>query len=153
MFDTMTEHEFEHGPGTFPAATTLTDTRLGELLEQINGLIDIHADLKAEAQRRLVRGDTVPGFKLVSYTPPRRWKADAPNVISPKVPIWKPATLMTPTQALKALKGDDAALAAIEAQVETPEKRPVIAPEHDRRKTWEGRDPEAMFDIESEDAS
>lgn len=148
LFDIMGEHEYEHGPGTFPSGSSLSDERLGVLLSQVLGLSDILDDLKGEAQRRLLRGTEVPGFKLVSYTPPRRWKADAANNISDDLPVWKPSTLVTPTAALKALKKDDEALKAIEDFIDAPPKRPVVAPEHDRRKSWEGVEADEMFEIE-----
>ena len=147
LFDTVVEAEYEHGPGAFPPAESLTDTRLGELLAQITGLIDIHADLKAEAQRRLVRGDAVPGFKLVSYTPPRKWSEDAPARLKRVKALWKEPSLVTPTQALKMLKGDDGAIRKVEDLIVHPDMRPVIAPEHDRRKTWRGTPAEQMFTI------
>lgn len=146
LFDTVVEAEFADGPGSFPETTSLTDTRLGELLVQITGLIDIHKDLKEEAQRRLHRGGSVPGFQLVSYTPPRKWKEQATEEldIHGLEELWT-SKLITPTQALKILKDDDANLALIGDLIDTPDKRPIVAPEGDRRATWTGRPPEQMF--------
>lgn len=150
LFDAMTEYEYEHGPGGFASASTLSDERLGQLLEQIVGLLDIHADLKEEAQRRLLRGKAVPGFKLVSYTPPRKWKPEAADTLPSKAPVWKPKTLVTPTQALRVIK-DGRTREMIESLIDTPAKRPVVAPEHDRRRDWTGAlDPEQMFTDETD---
>lgn len=156
LFDTVVEAEFADGPGSFPETTSLTDTRLGELLAQITGLIDIHKDLKDEAQRRLHRGGTIPGFKLVSYTPPRKWKPEASNRLDTQLhhdegallsseqraALWSDPKLITPTQAVKVLGADADVIAEL---IDTPDKRPVVAPEGDRRKAWEGRPPEQMF--------
>lgn len=150
LFDTVTEAEFADGPGAFPETGALSDERLGSLLTQIEGLTKIKDDLRAEAQRRLHRGTPVPGYQLVSYTPPRKWNDKALTTIPDTVPIWKPPTLITPTQALTLLKDDDANRAIIEKFIETPDKRPVIAPEGDRRKTWAGTPPEQMFTVVAE---
>lgn len=148
LFDTIVEAEYENGPGSFPETSSLSDERLGTLLTQIRGLVKIHDDLKEEAQRRLHRGTPVPGFKLVSYTPPRRWSSSAPEALA-EMQVWKPPTLMTPTQALLAAKGNEEALSLIEEQIESPLKRPVVAPEGDRRKDWAGIPPESMFNDET----
>jgi hypothetical protein len=60
--------------------------------------------------------------------------------------LFRDPALITPTQAEKVLGKD---YAAIETLVDKPDKRPIIAREGDRRKTWEGRPPEAMFADES----
>lgn len=160
LFDTVIEAEFE--TGNLPDATTLTDTRLGELLVQIEGLVSLKDDLKDEVQRRLHRGGSVPGYKLVSYTPPRKWTEDAVSTLDPdtgdesldaemRAAIWK-RSLITPKQALGALKakGVDEPEVALAGLIDTPAKRPVAAREGDKRKDWEGVPPEQMFNDESE---
>lgn len=150
LFDVIVESEFVDGPGAFPETATLTHDRLGELLTQIAGLVDIHKDLKAEVERRLFRGELVPGWQLVNYTPPRKWKADAaerlPREDNPD--LWAEPSLVSPTQAEKILGKD--VYPQIEELVEKPDKRPVVAKEGDRRKPWTGRPPEAMFDVEED---
>lgn len=146
LFTTIVEAEFADGSGAFPETASLSDERLGSLLAQVQGLLQISDDLKAEAQRRLYRGTPVPGFKLVSYSPPRGWKESATQHLARDLPIWKPPTLMTPTQALKAVPEDDPARKQVEMMIVTPEKRPVVAPEGDRRKEWGGVPAEQMFD-------
>jgi hypothetical protein len=154
-FEVIVEAEFNEGPGAFPETTTLPSDRLASLLDQIGGLVNIYKDLKEEAQRRLHRGEEVPGFMLVNYTPPRKWKEGAedklPGALRSKVlreQLFTVPSLVTPTQAEKIL-GEN--YAKIEALVDRPAKRPVVAPEGDRRSRWEGRPPEAMFDDESTD--
>lgn len=149
LFDVIVEAEFEGGPGAFPETQTLSNERLGELFAQINGLTKIREDLKAEAQRRLYRGDEIPGFQLVNYSPPRHWAEDAEEELLERDELWGEPKLMSPTQALKVL-GKNPPQDVLDLIV-TPDKRPVIAPEGDRRKTWEGKAPEDMFDDESGD--
>lgn len=156
LFDVMTDAEFADGPGSFPETTSLTDEQLGSYLRQVLGLTDLASGLKEEAQRRLYRGQKVPGFKLVSYTPPRKWQEGAQEQIvnetglgltGPEADaLFKPPALITPKQALAAL-GDSAS--KIAELIEIPDKRPVMAPEGDRRKDWTGAPPEQMFEIES----
>lgn len=148
LFDAIQDAEFIDGPGSGLDTESLTDERLGTLLAQALGITKITDDLKAEAQRRLHRGSQVKGFKLVSYTPPRRWAEGADQQIPQKWNVWKPNTLLTPTQALKVLDDEDAK--RIEHLIEVPDKRPIIAPEGDKRKDWTGTPPEQMFDIEEE---
>ena len=140
----------------FPETESLSDERLGALYAQARGIADIMGDLKDEAQRRLHRGQAIPGFQLVSYTPPRRWKEQAAEELDPgngthgllpedvAAGLWT-RKLLTPTQAVKLLPEDQAAL--IEDLIDVPDKRPVIAPEGDRRKPWTGTPPEQMFDV------
>lgn len=150
LFDVIVEAEYADGPGAFPETTALDDAALGKLLSQIAGLIDIHKDLKAEAERRLFRGGTVPGFGLVNYSPPRKWKEGASEAlpIEDNPFLWGEPKLLTPTAAEK-IVGKENYEALISPLVDKPDKRPVIAPAGDRRKAWEGRPPEAMFDDES----
>jgi hypothetical protein len=154
LFDVIVESEFADGPGTFPETTTMDSTRLGALLTQTTGLIDIHKDLRAEVERRLYRGEPVPGWHLVNYQPPRKWVENADEELSEELGLETKQIddlyaykLITPTAAEKLL-GED--YAKIEPLVDKPEKRPVIAPEGDRRKPWTGRPPEAMFDVEED---
>lgn len=151
LFDVIVEAEFTDGPGAFPETTLLTDTRLGELLSQIKGLTSIYEDLKAEAQRRLYRGDAVPGWGLVNYSPPRKWSEDAAEILADVEALWEKKMVSAP-QAMalvkKGVEGVDGEL--IEKLVVKPDKVPVVAPEGDRRSKWVGRPPEAMFDDESE---
>jgi len=163
LFDTIVDAEFTDGPGAFPETTLLPDDKLGELLTMVAGLHSIYKDLKAEAQRRLHRGGSVPGYQLVNYTPRRTWKGDAINRLDPALTVeegrvalpdetltqlWTNPTLVSPTVAEKVLGKE--VYPQIESLVIKPDKVPVIAPEGDRRKTWEGKPPEAMFDIEEE---
>jgi hypothetical protein len=150
LFTAQTDAEYSDGPGSFPETTALTDTRLGELLAQVSGLIDIHKDLKAEAERRLYRGGSVPGYQLVNYTPRRDWKNGAEEELAESEDLWT-RKLVTPTAAEKLLGKEG--YAQIEVLVNKPDKRPIVAPVGDRRKTWEGKAPEAMFEDEGEESN
>lgn len=141
LFTALDEAEFGDGPGV--VASDLDDDRLASLLSQITGLVDLAKDLKAEAQRRLYRGDKIPGFVLVNYTPPRHWKGDATEKLEEVREVWKEPTLMTPTQALKVLGKEGPAV--LEDLIEVPDRRPVVAAEGDRRSLWQGIPPEQMF--------
>lgn len=145
LFDVIVDAEFNGE--SFPETSGLSDTRLGELLTQVSGLLDIHKDLKEEVQRRLHRGGTVPGFKMVSYTPPRKWKPEAESLLDEVEEIWK-RKLLTPKQALEVLKNDEDKTLLVEELYEAPNKRPVVASEGDRRSDWDGLPPEAMFTAE-----
>lgn len=149
MFDAVVEAEYENGPGSFPETDTLSDERLGSLLEQALSVEKLAAELKAEAQRRLFRGAKVPGFKLVNYQPSRKWSDEAEELLSDHPLLWK-SRLVTPKQALDILAAEKADASEVEALIEKPDVRPVIGKENDRRKAWEGKPPEAMFNDESE---
>lgn len=159
LFDAVTEAEFENGPGSMPDVTALSDERLGVLLDQIMALEGLKDDLKAEAQRRQHRGHVIPGFKMVGYTPSRKWRPEATEVLSEMgtlrdeigeeatAAVWK-KSLLTPKQAVAAMKaaGVEDAEDVLAPYVEAAPPRPVIAREGDRRKTWSGAPPERMFD-------
>lgn len=152
LFDVVTQAEYEDGPGSFPETVSLSNEQLGSLYAQIRGLKDIMDDLRAEAERRLYRGQEVPGFHLVNYSPPRKWREDAQDEIAAGIDglssrqrnaLFREPTLVTPAAAEKLLGPED--YAKIKALVDKPDKRPVIAPVGDRRSAWEGRPPEQMF--------
>jgi hypothetical protein len=158
LFDVITDAEFADGPGAFPETASLTSDRLAELYTQITGLTKIAAEMKEELQRRLFRGTPVPGYLLVNYSPPRKWTEQAIEELDPgnkgegilsedqAAALWQ-HKLVTPTAAEKILGGDYERIADL---VDKPDKRPVIAPEGDRRKAWDGLPPEAMFDVEED---
>lgn len=163
LFTALDDAEFGDGPAL--VATDLDNERLASLLKQITGLTDLQADLKAEAQRRMYRGDVVPGMVLVNYTPPRSWRDDAKEFFSDEdnhdLPVWKDPELRTPTQFIKAMstemKGknakerEDAVQKKFARLIEVPEKRPVVAFEGDKRTPWQGKAPDQMFTVLDED--
>lgn len=148
VFDIVTDAEVA---GEQVIAGTMDNDMLGSLLAQVNGLVDLQKDLKAEAQRRLHRGDQVPGFKLVSYTPRRVWDEDAPEELDEVAALWE-RKMLSPTQALLAVQGDDELTELVGSKVVAPDKRPIVAPEKDKRKEWVGRAPEDMFTDLTEEA-
>ena len=139
LFDRVIEAEAEGEDSLDPGL--LPDDLLGELLEQAESLVKLKDSLKEEAQRRLHRGSQVKGYHLVSYTPPRKWKEDAPEALAEVEALWK-RSLVTPTQAVK-IMGKEAH--ALDEVIEAPPKRPVAAKVTDRRKPWDGAPPEQMF--------
>lgn len=160
LFDVITDAEFNDGPGAFPETTGLDADTLGKLLTQIRGLTKIAEDLKGEAERRLFRGEHVPGWQMVNYQPPRKWIEAAAEDLDPDVhhgqdsglspaeaeALWQ-KKLLSPTQALAVLKtmGIHEADEKIGHLIDKPPVRPVVAPEGDRRKTWAGTPPEQLF--------
>lgn len=159
LFDTIVEAEFADGPGAFPETALLDSVRLGSLLSQIEGLVNLKDVLREEAQRRLHRGEEVPGYKLVGYTPPKKWEetTDKQALIEAGLPDETIESLfvekmLTPKQALTVLKNQEASEAAIHDLMTHPVQKPVIARVDDRRHEWKGAPPELMFpDLPDED--
>lgn len=160
LFSEITDAEFLDGSGAMPDPESMDNDRLGDLLLQINGLEDLRKSLKEEAQRRLHRGEEVKNFTLVSYTPRRSWVEHEDPIAfvkgfkgidsETKKALFAPRTLVSPAAAEKILgKAFDKVTSE---RVVVPEKRPVISTgPKDRRKKWEGKPPEQMFDIIEED--
>lgn len=144
LFTTLMEAEYE---GREIEAPTLDNDRLASLLDQIAPLVKLHESLKEEAQRRVHRGETLPGYQMVEYSPPRTWAEEAETRLASVKQVWKPRTLHTPKQALVLLGKEQAHL--VDGLVVTPPKRPVIARTTDRRKPWTGIPPEQMFPDET----
>ena len=145
LFNVVQDAEFQGEPAD---PGLLTDDKLGEMLAQANRVVKLQADLKAEAQRRLHRGTPVPGFKLVGYQPPRTWLPGADEAFEDDDLLWGEPKLLSPTQAERLARrggGFGDLLHRVKELTDTPTKRPVIAPENDRRADWTGAAPEAMF--------
>lgn len=167
LFGTISEAEFAHGPGAFPETGELSNERLGSLLTQVTDLVAIKDALREEAQRRMHRGDPVPGFKLVGYTPPKKWEEDAGETLDPAnvgalglstvqaQAMWQ-RKMLTPKQAVTVLKkqhGMDNAEQVLHDLMTHPVQKPVIAKEDDRRHEWKGAPPEQMFpDLDEEES-
>ena len=148
LFDTLIGEDM--GEGAAPETGAMSDDELGRMYSQVLGLIDLKDDLKEEVTRRMHRGTQVPGFKLVSYQPPRKWSEEAGDALAGEDSPWVQESLwvkklVTPTQALKVAKGDASKEVMLAPLISTPDKRAVVAPEGDRRKDWEGIPPEKMF--------
>jgi len=152
LFDAVVEAEFNGAEANTLDAGGLDSTTLGQLLAQVTGLTSLKDSLKEEAQRRLHRGEEVPGFWLVNYSPVRTWKADAEQGLAklPKKITHTDPTLRTPKQVLTLLgKDGDKVIGDL---IDTPEKRPVISTgAKDKRSKWTERAPEDMFGALPED--
>lgn len=155
LFNVIVEAEYADGPGAFPETGTLANDRLGSLLAQIEGLTKIKDDIKSEVQRRLLRGEEVPGYQLVNYTPPRTWNDEAVTYLKDEADLWTEPQLLSPTQALatiQKMRGKDSPLlSVIEQHIIHHDKKPVVAREGDRRKPWTGKPVEDMFANEDGD--
>ena len=153
VFDVILETEVAEGEGSLPAANLMDSATLAGMLNKATSLVKLQEDLKKEVQRRLHRGEQVPGYHLVSYTPRRTWKEAAEEALAPggdllgddAAALWV-EKLVTPTAALKLLPEDKRDL--LDALIDVPDKRPVGAPVTDKRKAWDGKAPEDMFAIE-----
>ena len=149
LFDAVVEAEFEDGPGSLPNAALLDSARLATLMTQAKGLVDLYSDLRAEAQRRLHRGEEVPGYWLVNHSPKRLWVEGADRELEDVPAVWTEPALMSPAAAEKALGKAEAAM--LDDLIIKPDKVPLISTgEKDRRKRWEGKPPEQMFADESD---
>lgn len=144
LFEVIEQHQVDMADGEFPETGALPNDTLGALLSQIEGLTDLAKDLKAETQRRLHRGEEIPGYHLVSYTPKRVWNEDAEEALADLDVVWQ-RKMLTPTQALKVVAGDEETLASVAPHVIAPDKRPIAARVTDSRAKWEGKPPELMF--------
>lgn len=162
LFDEVQEHEYLNGVGVPLETDGLTSARLAELLEQAEAVVKLKDDLKAEAQRRLHRGEQVPGFQLVNYQPPRQWVEEVVEVFDPEhydedvidakviETVWQ-RKMLSPPQAVTALKAKGYPEDTLGKFIVKPDVRPVVAREGDRRKTWTGKPPEQMFPAIEED--
>lgn len=147
LFDAIVEAEV--AGEEFLETERLSDARLGALYAQIKALTNIEKSLKEETQRRLNRGAQIPGFKLVTYQPPRKWRTNAEGALAEMEELWV-RKLRTPKQASDLLTktGDERVLAGL---IDSPEAVPVVSTGvGDKRREWAGVAPESMFGIEDE---
>jgi len=168
LFDVVQETEFSEGVGSLPDATIMDGQTLASLYTQVKSVVKLEEALKSEVNRRLQRGEEVPGYHLVNYQPPRIWSEQAKVALDPEnidnehdehgittvqaEMLWK-RQMVTPTQALTLLKKEAKVAdpdAVIGEFIVQPEKKPVAAPVDDKRKAWEGVPPEQMFKVESD---
>jgi Asp-tRNA(Asn)/Glu-tRNA(Gln) amidotransferase C subunit len=159
MFDEVLDAEVSGNPID---PSLMSNERLGEVLAQMQSVVDLVDDMKAEVQRRLHRGVGVPHFELVNYTPPSSWKEGAKERLAAlmkakTIPsLYKDPAIITPKQARTLLKEQADVLALVEKEIDTHDVKPVVGPSPERRKlrgdnrkSWNGRAPESMFEDES----
>ena len=95
--------------------------------------------VETRVQSELQHGNPVPGFKLViGRQGNRAWvnEQDAENALKSfrlKQDEMYSRKLITPTQALKILKGQDKRIAKLEGVITRPDGKPTVVPESDKR--------------------
>ncbi|WP_294826346.1 DUF2800 domain-containing protein [uncultured Gilliamella sp.] len=95
--------------------------------------------VESRVHSELQQGNPVPGFKLVIGGQGKRaWvnEQDAENALKSfrlKQDEMYTRKLITPTQALKILKGSDKRIAKIEEIITRPDGKPTVVPESDKR--------------------
>lgn len=95
--------------------------------------------VETRVQSELQHGNPVPGFKLViGRQGNRAWvnEQDAENTLKSfrlKQDEMYSRKLITPTQALKILKGQDKRIAKLEGVITRPDGKPTVVPESDKR--------------------
>ena len=113
------------------------ETYIQKILENADLITSFIEGVKNAAIERLQAGEKIPGFKLVKSTTRRAWdKAEIESIEKYLLRKLKQdgaykRTLITPTQAVKALDGKSKKF--VEKWIVKPEGRPIVAPETDKR--------------------
>lgn len=125
---------FSEPYGDFKEQHALSADDLVWALNRSKELTDWVNALQAEAMRRLLNGDEVPGYKVVEGRRLRQWadKREAEEKLLAELgpEAYKPAEIISPAQAEKTLGKKHPLLGSL---VETPEGKPTLAPESDKR--------------------
>lgn len=134
-FDEMPAHDFVADAG-------MAGEELGDKLAAVDLIEDWCRAVRAEAERRLLAGDTVPGFKLVQGRRGARAWASAEEAEATlkamrlKVEEMYDFKLISPTTAEKLHKAGTIGprqWARVQALITQPEGKPSVAPESDPR--------------------
>jgi len=122
-----------------PAPATLADDQIARVLRFADVLNSWAKSVRGEAQNRMEKGGTLPGYKLVAKSANRVWadEATAEKELCALVGEDKAFSkkLVSPAQAEK-LVNDKRAIAAL---INKPDNGLTIAPESDRRKAVQAR--------------
>ena len=113
---------------------------LANAMRHVGAIEDWCKDIRSEVERKLLRGEEVPGFKLVEgRMGNRKWKdAEAVEELLKKTFRLKVAemydlSLISPTAAEKVLKSNKARWAKVQQHIERAPGRPSVAPVEDKR--------------------
>ena len=113
---------------------------LANAMRHVGAIEDWCTDIRSEVERKLLRGEEVPGFKLVEgRMGNRKWKdAEAVEELLKKTFRLKVAemydlSLISPTAAEKVLKSNKARWAKVQQHIERAPGRPSVAPVEDKR--------------------
>jgi hypothetical protein len=129
----------------------MDEGQLGSFIEKL-GLLEIVANAaRREALERLLQGKAIPGWKCVEGRTQRRWGAKEEEVVNTlmgmNIEPWK-RTVISPSQAQKAVGRKAFEGSAAEQLVVKPEGRPTLAPESDKRPAF---NPEGTDHFDNED--
>lgn len=125
------------------AVPSLTGERLGAILDKCDVIEEFIKEARAEALRRLERGETVVGHKLVAKRATRRWRDpelveaalhEPPFDQLPATAAWTRPALVSPAQLEKVFKEHGLDASAIEAWVSRESSGVTLAREGDRRE-------------------
>ena len=134
---------------------TISNEELGALLARVDTLVNWAKSLQAHAFSELNAGNKVPGYKMVmGRAGNRKWTSEADikekltrmgidqeEMFSKK--------LLTPAQMCKVVTKKDLSLTQIEAYWNSPEGKPTIAHETDKRDEIQPISTECFSDIEN----
>ena len=134
---------------------TISNEELGALLARVDTLVNWAKSLQAHAFSELNAGNKVPGYKMVmGRAGNRKWtsEADIKEKLT-KMGIRKSEMfsekLLTPAQMCKVVTKKDLSLKQIETYWNSPEGKPTIAHETDKRDEIQPISTECFSDIEN----
>jgi hypothetical protein len=135
-----TEADFENLDDNFvEQVDKLANEALANRFKSIGLIKSWITAVETKVQAELQHGNLVPGFKLViGRQGNRAWvsEEDAENALKSfrlKQDEMYTRKLISPTQALKVLKGSDKRIAKLEEIITRPEGKPTVVPESDKR--------------------
>lgn len=156
VVDDVVDLDAPLAPQVAPALTRETDaTTLGNLLSAVGLVEDWCRAIRGEAERRLISGEPVPGYKLVTgRRGARQWrnKDEAEQVLRSlrlkREQIYD-LSLISPTTAEKLAKAGDIGprqWAKVAEQITQADGKPSVAPETDKREAIQVGPREGVFD-------
>lgn len=122
-----------------PVDETVGDNWLSVMMAKVDMLEGLCKSVRAEVERRLLKGQSVDGFKLVQGRQgPRKWADETAaeallKGFRLKVEDMYDKTLISPTSAEKLLKKDAKRWAKVEDLITRSDGKPSVAPAADKR--------------------
>ncbi|OCF97139.1 hypothetical protein A9G08_09880 [Gilliamella sp. wkB195] len=134
------EADFENLDDTFVEhVDKLSNEALAKKFKAIDMIKSWIKAVETRVQAQIQQGNAVPGFKLViGRQGNRAWidEEDAENALKSfrlKQDEMYSRKLISPTQALKVLKGSEIRIKKLESLITRPEGKPTVVPESDKR--------------------
>ena len=160
----LAEHSLQTAMDTFTDIPTegdlkdvhkLNNEELGTLLARVDTIVNWAKSLQAHAFKELERGNSVPGYKMVmGRAGNRKWSDEKAierrltNIGIKKSEMYS-KKLLTPAQMCSVLKKKNIETERIEAYWNSPEGKPTIALESDKRDEIKPISVECFNDIET----